>query len=457
MNRALLALMLAALLAVPSISFAAETKPADQEKFDAILIEINRYWRQTLKEDGYRYREPTALLIDERTDTGCGKVDPSVVAAYCPKDAAIILAPAEIDKIAREYGDFVPVVAVAHEWGHHIQASLGVPDQKTIREELQADCLAGAALGNAAALGLVDKGDIRQATDVTRDALGDPEWLPRDSDQAHGSGDQRVRNLLAGYEQGLSACGLEELLSAAAQTPTPEVTPEPMPPTPPAVDPAIATAEAVAAAEAAAAAATAAAEPIASDPASEAATQEQAGEQNRQEENPEQAPPPVEETPVTVEEIPAVQEIPAAPTEVAPAPVPAEPAPAEVETAPAAPAPASAGQSGPVTLSGKLVLDSAALQMIDGGCGGTGTLADVAAGLPVSVQDENGVDIGLGALGAGIMSLDSAHCSFEFVIQGLTPSPEWTVRIGDRAPVVYSEEDLLKAGYRIGMRLGDGS
>lgn len=462
MNRILPALLALLLLAVPSsasltgappagaIAMAAPAAaPFDQEKFDAITEQINRYWRQTLKDDGYRYREPFAALVKDRIDTACGRIDPSVVAAYCPGDLTIYLAPEEIGKMIDEYGDFVPVVAVAHEWGHHIQTMLGVEDQKTIKMELQADCLAGAALGDAAAQGLVNKGDIKEATTLTRDALGDPEWLPRDSDQAHGSGDQRVRNLLAGYEQGVKACGLEELLSAALATPTPPPpeptpTPEPTPPPAPTVDPNVAP-------------------PV--DPGDPAAQPDGRGRKNQdgaaapvEEPAPaepapaEPAPaevPPVEETPVVVEEIPAVAEIPAAPAE----PVPAEPVPAEPAPAEPAPEPAAAGPTDGTILTGRLVLDSAALQQVDGACAGTGSLADIAAGLPVVVQDVDGNDIGLGALGPGVPSADGAHCMFPFAVEGLPPSPAWSVRLGDRDPVSYDRGTLEQAGFRVAMRL----
>jgi uncharacterized protein len=423
MVRFVVLLALSLLLVLPGAGSVSAQGQSDQERFDAILTQIGRFWKQTLRADGYKHKDPTLMLVEGKIDTSCGRVDVEVVAAYCPGDATILLAPEPISRLASEYGDFVPVVAVAHEWGHHIQATLGVREKRTVKMELQADCLAGAALGNAAEEGLVDRGDIRSAVELTRAELGDPEWLPRDSDEAHGSADERVSNFLAGYRDGVGSCELDGLLTSAVpaqeepiQDPLPEPAPEPAPEPVQQVDPPAEQAQVTEDAP----------EPITTDPATESAEETRRDRRNRRN----QEEPPVEEAPVEevpVEELP-VEEI---PVTVAPAPAPAPVAPA---------------------LSGRVIVASANLVSTDAGCAGSGDFEDVAPGLPVAVLDADGNELGFGALGAGVLSADGAHCSLRFTIEGLTPSTVWEVIVGDRDGVIYDESLLATTGYRIAMR-----
>ena len=92
----------------------------------------------------------------------------------------------------------------AQEWGPPVQGRLALPYQ-AVADELQADCLAGAALAGATADGLIqwDAGDVQEISD-SLDALADETpWTDPDS---HGDSSQRVDAYNQGVENGPNGC-----------------------------------------------------------------------------------------------------------------------------------------------------------------------------------------------------------------------------------------------------------
>ncbi len=101
-------------------------------------------------------------------------------------------------------GDTWPYLVIAHEWGHAIQARLGA----TLTEkagELQADCLAGAALYGAAADGelVFETGDQRELASGLSE-LGDE--TPWTSSADHGDSFERIRHFDEGRLHGIARC-----------------------------------------------------------------------------------------------------------------------------------------------------------------------------------------------------------------------------------------------------------
>lgn len=101
---------------------------------------------------------------------------------------------------------------LAHEWGHVVQfqatdldLSLD-PDGLPIDAELQADCFAGAWAAEGATAPLTVLRD-----DVA--ASGDPDEVDIESDDAHGTPEQRVAAFDVGTEGGVEAC-IDELIDA---------------------------------------------------------------------------------------------------------------------------------------------------------------------------------------------------------------------------------------------------
>jgi predicted metalloprotease len=119
---------------------------------------------------------------------------------------------------------------VAHEWGHHVQQLQGTfadtdrsgtgASSGSVRVELQADCYAGAWVGDAATTEAADGSTFFEP--VTRaqiaDALSAASAVGDDSIQekatgqvdpdsfTHGSSEQRQRWFERGYERGATSC-----------------------------------------------------------------------------------------------------------------------------------------------------------------------------------------------------------------------------------------------------------
>lgn len=108
-------------------------------------------------------------------------------------------------KLHREISPLAPIVVLAHEWGHAIQAQLGAYYDRDIESELGADCLAGAWAGNAAEEGLLTREDFDRALD-TLIAAQDPEDVPWIAADAHGTAYERGRAFGNGVEAGPKRC-----------------------------------------------------------------------------------------------------------------------------------------------------------------------------------------------------------------------------------------------------------
>jgi len=183
--------------------------------------DVDIYWADVFAREELPYLPPAAITgFEESIDTGCGQATPNdAVAFYCPADATIYYMVSFRTLIERQVGDFAWVTVISHEWGHHIQAQLGILDEVIdeptdsggilpVELELQADCLAGAYAQDAEATDWLDPGDIEEALLLTSVA-GDTVGTSFDDPNAHGTSQQRVEAFLAGYEAGLDGCDVE--------------------------------------------------------------------------------------------------------------------------------------------------------------------------------------------------------------------------------------------------------
>ncbi|MGY1787183.1 neutral zinc metallopeptidase [Geodermatophilus sp. SYSU D00698] len=147
---------------------------------------------------------------------GCG-ADPRELennAFYCssqgvPNSDSISYDRAFLGELAAQYGEVLPQLVMAHEYGHAVQARVGDPQQLSIAIETQADCLAGAwtawvADGNAE-FSSVDTDDLDQ---LLRGyfLLRDPVGRGTGAQQAHGSYFDRVSAFQEGFDDGAEAC-----------------------------------------------------------------------------------------------------------------------------------------------------------------------------------------------------------------------------------------------------------
>ncbi|MCS6569435.1 neutral zinc metallopeptidase [Curtobacterium flaccumfaciens pv. flaccumfaciens] len=195
---------------------------------------LDAYWTSEARSLGISYTAPEFFLFQDSTDTSCGQASAATGPFYCPPDRAIFLDTAFYDDLQSQYGSsggpLAQMYVVAHEWGHHIQqlqGSFANTDRSgtgassgSVRVELQADCYAGAWVGDAATtkdangetfFEPITRSQITDALSAAS-AVGDDSIQERatggvDPDSfTHGSSEQRQRWFLRGYQQGATSC-----------------------------------------------------------------------------------------------------------------------------------------------------------------------------------------------------------------------------------------------------------
>jgi predicted metalloprotease len=185
----------------------------EQEFTDAAAV-VDQYWNTHFAEYFGGSYTPPELLPGSSVGVP-GLYDSSVEQLTCGQKA---LSPKNAwycgagDFIVADYnflnnqdvGDSFIWLVVAHEWGHAVQARLDLPYQ-AVQDELQADCLAGAALAGATADALIqwDAGDDQELFN-TLDAIADETpWTNPDS---HGDTSERVYWYTYGVKNGPNGC-----------------------------------------------------------------------------------------------------------------------------------------------------------------------------------------------------------------------------------------------------------
>lgn len=195
---------------------------------------LDGYWTAEARTLGISYTAPDFFLFDGSTDTSCGQASAATGPFYCPPDRAIYLDTAFYDDLQSTYGSsggpLAQMYVVAHEWGHHIQQLQGAfastdrsgtgASSGSVRVELQADCYAGAWVGDAANTEDADgetffepisRAEIADALSAAS-AVGDDSIQERSSGRVdpdsftHGSSEQRQRWFVRGYQQGATSC-----------------------------------------------------------------------------------------------------------------------------------------------------------------------------------------------------------------------------------------------------------
>jgi predicted metalloprotease len=189
---------------------------------------VQRFWRAEFARTGRAYEPATTYFESGRWQTGCGAASTESGPFYCPADGRIYLDLGFLDELRDRFGasggSLAQGYVIAHEYGHHVQDLLGVLDSggngagatgKSVRTELQADCLAGVWAAHATETGLLKPITPAQIDDALNAAaaVGD-DRIQRatqgqvDPDQwTHGSSAQRQRWFTRGYEIGdVSKC-----------------------------------------------------------------------------------------------------------------------------------------------------------------------------------------------------------------------------------------------------------
>lgn len=131
----------------------------------------------------------------------CGALPPNN-AVYCGGDNSISWDVQFMDAQFAQFGDFAPVVVVAHEWGHRNDAAnglLGNPSIPQVYKELHADCQAGIFAAFEESRGLLSMGDAEEAFRSLCSLGGASGWF---DPSGHGSCEERVASFMRGLNGG---------------------------------------------------------------------------------------------------------------------------------------------------------------------------------------------------------------------------------------------------------------
>jgi predicted metalloprotease len=177
---------------------------------DAVDL-AEQYWTAQFKASGEQFRPVRRVIPYQREgEVSCGGQRlPRNNAVYCSAGDFIAYDVNWSVSAFRQVGDAFLFYLLGHEYSHGIQVRLGIRYDFTIQQELQADCMAGAYIGDSvrAKRLTLDEGDLDEFRDGLL-AVGDDPNQPWFAEGSHGTAEQRTDSFFRGYEKSLDACGL---------------------------------------------------------------------------------------------------------------------------------------------------------------------------------------------------------------------------------------------------------
>jgi uncharacterized protein len=194
-----------------------------------VIGDLQRFWADDFRKAGRTYEPTQLVLFRQATPTGCGTGSTETGPFYCPADRKVYVDLGFFRELASRFkapGDFAQAYVLAHEVGHHVQTLTGIgkqvdgavrekPDQRnplSVRQELQADCLAGVWAHSTYERGLLEQGDLEEGLTAAA-SVGDDriqaEATGRISPETftHGTSAQRSSWFRKGFDAGdATAC-----------------------------------------------------------------------------------------------------------------------------------------------------------------------------------------------------------------------------------------------------------
>lgn len=189
-----------------------------------VIDDVNDFWEETFRKAGRAYERAPLVLFRAAVQSGCGPASADTGPFYCPLDRRAYIDLSFFRELSRRFqapGDFAQAYVIAHEIGHHVQRLLGVDaeirqrgledpsrvNELSIRQELQADCLAGVWAHSTYERGLLEAGDLEEGLTAAA-AVGDDRIQAATTGRVnpetwtHGSSEQRVNWFRAGFDSG---------------------------------------------------------------------------------------------------------------------------------------------------------------------------------------------------------------------------------------------------------------
>ena len=206
----------------------------EAERTDITVVTLTSttdIWSALYERAGERYQRPGLVLFDGAVESACGFAQAAVGPFYCPADRKVYFDQTFFDELSQRFGaagDFAQAFVIAHEVGHHIQTLEGISDQVraaqrrtneaganelSVRQELQADCLAGVWTYHAdRSQNLLESGDAEEGLRAAA-AVGDDTIQKRTQGYVvpesftHGTSEQRMEWFRRGFQGGdFNAC-----------------------------------------------------------------------------------------------------------------------------------------------------------------------------------------------------------------------------------------------------------
>lgn len=186
--------------------------------------DVQDYWATALPQFfNTQYPATKTVFFTGSVSTGCGNATSQTGPFYCPADSFVYLDLEFLQQLESQLvgttADLAEQYIVAHEFGHHVQNVLGTnarvqeaqqndpsqANQYSIALELQADCYAGAWVGDVAARNQLDSsGEIAEAL-AAAEGVGDDRIQEKTQGRidpeawTHGSAEQRQSWFMTGY------------------------------------------------------------------------------------------------------------------------------------------------------------------------------------------------------------------------------------------------------------------
>jgi len=188
-----------------------DTPEEFEEDIGAAQDIAEAYWDKHFNSSGLAFRPIRRLIPYERDgEVDCGGQPLTRNnAAYCSAGDFIAYDVNWAFAAFRQIGDAFLYYLLGHEYAHGIQARLGIQKQFTIQQELQADCMAGAYIGDS----VRDKQLTLQDGDLDElarglEAVGDDPGQPWFAEGSHGTARQRTQAFTNGFDHSLRPCNL---------------------------------------------------------------------------------------------------------------------------------------------------------------------------------------------------------------------------------------------------------
>ncbi|MDQ2682650.1 MAG: neutral zinc metallopeptidase [Chloroflexota bacterium] len=209
--------------AVETLSFSADDVPelnsGDLEQsIRAVYLDVDNYWEGIFAAYDATYARPAYITYFEGIETDCGDAMAGEDGPfYCPSDQTVYLDLIEMENGELPFGFIVIQMVIAHEIGHHVQEIWGLTgckqqacgeDGSSLAIELQADCLSGAWMQDAADRDLINQADLRRLKVAVNEYLADPPGTRADDPEAHGDGKTRFKMFMTGYQSGAEGCSI---------------------------------------------------------------------------------------------------------------------------------------------------------------------------------------------------------------------------------------------------------